>query len=174
MSRLTFLQFSFHEFFPSHVCLFLSKRSHCLIRFPCVLYIHFELFQSLLSISVKCLSTSNSLHLKILYQTAIERNVLSYLKIQVKRFSLIFIPVTPSQWQGWGEWAQCSTSCGKGTRIRARACNKSDGSCPGEPTDTKYCLVVDCPGCAFCKIPFLSDTSLIIVCLAVSVTDSCC
>ena len=100
--------------------------------------------------------------------------VLSYLKIQVKRFSLIIIPVTPSQWQGWGEWAQCSTSCGKGTKIRARACSKSDGSCPGEPTDTKYCLVVDCPGCAFCKIPFLSGPSLIIDCLTMSITDSCC
>ena len=154
---------------------------------------------------MKCLSTSNSLHLKILYQTATERNVLSYLKIQIKRFSLIFIPVTPSQWQGWGEWshcslscgngariraracigghgscsgewtetkdclldkcpvvigkwqewgpwAQCSATCGKGARIRARPCSKNDGSCPGEPTETKDCLVAECPGSPFCSI----------------------
>ena len=101
-------------------------------------------------------------------------SVFSVSPLSLHYFTDLIIPVTPSQWQRWGEWAQCSTSCGKGTKIRARACNKSDGSCPGEPTDTKYCLVVDCPGCAFCKIPFLSGPSLIIVCLAVSVTDSCC
>ena len=160
------------NFFP-HVCLFFLQTFSLSFLFPCVLCIHFALFQSLVSISACQHQIAYILKFSI-KQVLRRNNDLSYLKIQVKRFSLIIIPVTPSQWQGWGEWAQCSTSCGKGTKIRARACSKSDGSCQGEPTDTKYCLVVDCPGCAFCKIPFLSNPSLIIVCLAVSVTDSSC
>ena len=61
-------------------------------------------------------------------------------------------PVKTSKWQEWGEWAKCSTTCGKGTNIRARACDKNGGSCPGEPTETKDCLVAECPGFPFCSI----------------------
>ena len=55
-------------------------------------------------------------------------------------------PVKPSKWQKWGPWSHCSTTCGKGHRVRARACSGSHGSCPGEPTETKDCLLTDCPG----------------------------
>ena len=66
-------------------------------------------------------------------------------------------PVIIGKWQEWGAWAQCSTTCGKGTQIRARACSKNDGSCPGEPTETKDCLVAECPG-----FPLYSNTCLIL------------
>ena len=68
-------------------------------------------------------------------------------------------PVKTSKWQEWGEWAKCSTTCGKGTNIRARACDKNGGSCPGEPTETKDCLVAECPGFPFCSITCFDFTS---------------
>ena len=68
-------------------------------------------------------------------------------------------PVIKGKWQEWGAWAQCSTTCGKGAQIRARACSKNDGSCPGEPTETKGCLVAECPGFPFCSITCFDFTS---------------
>ena len=68
-------------------------------------------------------------------------------------------PVIIGKWQEWGEWAKCSTTCGKGTNIRARACSKNDGSCPGKPTETKDCLVAECPGSPFCSITCFDFTS---------------
>ena len=145
------------NFFP-HVCLFFLQTFSLSFLFPCVLCIHFALFQSLVSISACQHQIAYILKFSIKQQLR-GNDVLFYLKIQVKRFSLIIIPVTPSQWQGWGEWAQCSTSCGKGTKIRARACSKSDGSCPGEPTETKGCLVAECPGFPFCSITYFDFPS---------------
>ena len=54
--------------------------------------------------------------------------------------------IVEKEWQGWSEWSKCSSSCGKGLKIRARACSKGDGSCSGEPTETTDCLVDACPG----------------------------
>ena len=54
--------------------------------------------------------------------------------------------VKPSEWQEWNEWSKCSSSCGKGLKIRARACSGRQGSCQGEPTETKDCFMVECPG----------------------------
>ena len=76
-------------------------------------------------------------------------------------FSFIYIciathilsnPGIDGEWLEWGEWSQCSTSCGKGSEIRARACGGSPGSCSGDPTETKDCLVAECSGCLFCSV----------------------
>ena len=65
---------------------------------------------------------------------------------------IILIPEEPSKWQAWGPWTRCSTSCGTGSKIRARACSKNDGSCPGESTEAKDCRVQNqdrCPSSHF-------------------------
>ena len=49
-----------------------------------------------------------------------------------------------STWQEWSEWSHCSTTCGKGSKIRARACSGSEGSCSGKWTETKDCLLDKC------------------------------
>ena len=41
----------------------------------------------------------------------------------------------------------CSTSCGKGSKIRARTCSGDIGTCLGERTETKDCQVAKCQGC---------------------------
>ena len=79
---------------------------------------------------------------------------LSFLQFSV--LNLIPGPVKPSKWQKWGPWSHCSTSCDKGHRVRARACSGSHASCPGEPTETKDCLLTDCPGWLFCNFPFMN------------------
>ena len=65
---------------------------------------------------------------------------------------IVLIPEEPSKWQAWGPWTRCSTSCGTGSKIRARACSKNDGSCPGESTEAKDCRVQNqdrCPSSPF-------------------------
>ena len=56
--------------------------------------------------------------------------------------------VWPIEWQEWSEWSDCSNgpiaTCGKGSQIRARACSGDQGSCPGEFTETKDCLLKKC------------------------------
>merc|ERR1712192_265764 len=47
-------------------------------------------------------------------------------------------------WNGWGEWNQCSTSCGQGSRLRMRACSDStcggsSNNCPGDATESEAC-----------------------------------
>ena len=55
--------------------------------------------------------------------------------------------VWPIEWQEWSEWSDCSTTCGKGSQIRARACTGDQGSCPGEFKETKDCwrILEKCP-----------------------------
>ena len=55
-----------------------------------------------------------------------------------------------SEWQEWGGWSECSSSCGRGLKIRARACNGSQRSCQGESAETKECLISVCPGHSLC------------------------
>ena len=64
-----------------------------------------------------------------------------------------------SEWQEWGEWSVCSTSCGRGSKIRARTCSGDIGTCLGERTETKDCQEAKCPGCLFCSFPFSNFTS---------------
>ena len=64
---------------------------------------------------------------------------------------LLFSPffTTPSvepEWQQWGSWSQCTSSCGEGVRIRARACSGSDQQCLGDSTEAKACNIAECPG----------------------------
>ena len=50
-----------------------------------------------------------------------------------------------SVWQDWSEWSQCSTTCGTGSKIRARGCNGM-GTCVGESVEVEDCITSDCPG----------------------------
>ena len=50
------------------------------------------------------------------------------------------------EWQQWGGWSQCTSSCGEGVRIRARACSGSDQKCIGDSTEAQVCKIEECPG----------------------------
>ena len=51
----------------------------------------------------------------------------------------------------WGDWDECSVSCGGGSKSRTRACNNpvpSNGGadCSGERKQTQQCNEMACPG----------------------------
>ena len=56
--------------------------------------------------------------------------------------------MVPAQWQDWGEWSECTATCGEGLNIRARACfdpeSERNHNCPGSPTQVKKCEEAEC------------------------------
>ena len=63
------------------------------------------------------------------------------------------------KWAAWGQWSQCSKTCGHGTRSRTRQCVAKYGhhyfthhsykpayKCPGSDTESEECIVKPCPG----------------------------
>ena len=65
-------------------------------------------------------------------------------------WSIFFFQGIDSVWQGWGQWSECSTSCGNGSKVRARACSEpafgGNDTCVGNSTETTDCLRSECPG----------------------------
>ena len=53
-------------------------------------------------------------------------------------------------WALWGDWSDCSETCGDGTRQRSRVCQPSDSvgipDCLGPQIDMEPCNIEDCPG----------------------------
>ena len=56
----------------------------------------------------------------------------------------------PAEWESWGQWSQCSTSCGNGSRVRGRGCSEpafgGNDQCPGSSTEIEDCVSAECPG----------------------------
>ncbi|XP_078482977.1 uncharacterized protein LOC100180317 [Ciona intestinalis] len=51
-----------------------------------------------------------------------------------------------SSWSKWTPWSSCSASCGEGTRIRQRFCNRQRAQpCHGTSTQHKQCYDFVCP-----------------------------
>ena len=54
-------------------------------------------------------------------------------------------------WSAWEEWAECSSTCGRGERTRTRRCDnpspQHDGeTCDGKDTEQEACDLGACPG----------------------------
>ena len=56
----------------------------------------------------------------------------------------------PGEFEVWGEWTECSKTCGVGRRSRRRECLlDEDGvymDCTGELLQIENCTVGECPG----------------------------
>lgn len=53
------------------------------------------------------------------------------------------------KWTTWGSWGSCDVTCGGGSQVRTRTCNKNDPSdleCVGGDTQDKTCSDWNCPG----------------------------
>ena len=54
----------------------------------------------------------------------------------------------------WGEWTQCSKSCGHGSRLRTRGCKNSacggSENCFDDFAEAEVCFVEDCKGMYIC------------------------
>ena len=44
------------------------------------------------------------------------------------------------EWSSWGEWSDCSHTCGNGTHLKTRICN-GPGECFGDDTGQIYRIV---------------------------------
>lgn len=53
-------------------------------------------------------------------------------------------------WGQYGEWSDCSASCGGGNRNRNRTCLGGDGNgCKGRSTETEVSLITEIVGCLY-------------------------
>nr|CAJ65510.3 HyTSR1 protein [Hydra vulgaris] len=52
-----------------------------------------------------------------------------------------------TEWSSWGEWGQCSRTCGGGAQVRTRVCPGSN--CVGSGTFVQVCNVEKCPDTFF-------------------------
>ena len=52
-------------------------------------------------------------------------------------------------WEDFGEWSECSASCGGGTRTRTRVVSipseNGGDECTGDATETENCETQECP-----------------------------
>ena len=65
-------------------------------------------------------------------------------------FDTYYTAVVDAEWQDWGQWSQCSVSCGQGSQLRARACSGAlfggNDQCSGDSTDARDCKISECEG----------------------------
>lgn len=64
---------------------------------------------------------------------------------------LFSMSIVDGEWSDWGNWSECSTTCGDGEKNRKRLCNNPSPDnggefCVGDPFDFKQCNNIDCPG----------------------------
>ena len=47
-------------------------------------------------------------------------------------------------WTEWGDWSECSVSCGLGQRDRTRVCEGDVGECTGDAGEHESCFTAQC------------------------------
>ena len=73
---------------------------------------------------------------------------------------LKIIAVAAAQWPPWGNWSQCTTTCGPGSKFRARSCSDPEltgsSGCLGNQTQIEPCFEAECPGGFFYTYLFVT------------------
>ena len=93
-----------------------------------------------------CLSNSSAIQCFSQRQVTTDRNHDNFFFIWNLNDLILFCLGPVLGWQEWTAWSQCSHSCGRGLQMRARGCI---GTCEGNSTETKNCLVSECRGDVF-------------------------
>ena len=68
------------------------------------------------------------------------------------KFTLICFLLGDGSWNSWGEWGDCSVTCGDGVKTRIRTCtnpppNDGGNDCVGDSSsETSACSTTNCPG----------------------------
>ena len=54
------------------------------------------------------------------------------------------------EWGGFGDWSQCTKTCGAGTQTRSRVKTQNaehgGAECQGSSSETRACYLMTCPG----------------------------
>ena len=54
-----------------------------------------------------------------------------------------------AEWEAWGQWSECSVSCGQGSKIRTRECSEPAVNnielCDGNALELEDCQSIECP-----------------------------
>ena len=54
-----------------------------------------------------------------------------------------------AEWEAWGQWSECSASCGQGSKIRTRECSEPAADnielCDGNALELEDCEAMECP-----------------------------
>ena len=66
-------------------------------------------------------------------------------------YFLYLAEIVDSGWTEYGEWSECSATCGGGRQSRRRTCTKpppANGGqrCSGQATQNRVCSTAKCPG----------------------------
>ena len=72
-----------------------------------------------------------------------------FLTKKISRFNALFS--VDGNWGAWSNYGKCSKSCGSGTQLRRRSCDKppmSNGGtpCDGSSVERRVCSTRPCPG----------------------------
>jgi len=60
-------------------------------------------------------------------------------------------PTQCGVWSTWGDWGECTVSCGGGEQVRSRSC--PDNACEGEAEEKRACGTGDCPTLDLVELP---------------------
>jgi len=60
-------------------------------------------------------------------------------------------PTQCGVWNAWGDWGECTVSCGGGEQVRSRTC--PDNACEGEAEEKRACGTGDCPTLDLIELP---------------------
>ena len=74
-----------------------------------------------------------------------------YSKICVSVYRIGHRISVDGNWGLWGNWSDCSKTCGEGLKNRTRKCNNPEPmyggrSCDGSSADVGVCIDKECPG----------------------------
>ena len=85
-----------------------------------------------------------------LLRLKIALHLIVQVRVNIAKIAIAYLDLIADQWQEWGPWSGCTTSCGPGKEFRARACSQGTSAgnqtCVGHATEDRDCTNPPCQG----------------------------